>query len=122
MIKVLFSGQLKTREINFTEYFWIFSVGIDWVEWNIRFQRILKELQQHDCDIICLQEVQGKSQICLHLSQLFVYISTFADDHYVSQINPALNELGYDSVFKKRTGDKKDGCAIFYKREKVKNE
>ena len=24
--------------------------------------------------------------------------------------------------FKKRTGDKKDGCAIFYKREKVKNE
>jgi len=77
------------------------QVEIDWVhiEWNIRFKRILKELQQHNCDIICLQEVQ--------------------DDHYVSQINPALNELGYDSVFKKRTGDKKDGCAIFYKREKL---
>ena len=53
-------------------------------------------------------------------SFLFTFCS-FSDDHYVSQINPALNELGYDSVFKKRTGDKKDGCAIFYKREKVKN-
>ena len=54
------------------------------------------------------------------ISFLFTFFS-FSDDHYVSQINPALNELGYDSVFKKRTGDKKDGCAIFYKREKVKN-
>ena len=53
------------------------------------------------------------------ISFLFTFCS-FSDDHYVSQINPALNELGYDSVFKKRTGDKKDGCAIFYKREKVK--
>ena len=55
------------------------------------------------------------------ISCLFTFRS-FADEHYVSQINPALNELGYDSIFKKRTGDKKDGCAIFYKREKVKNE
>ena len=66
--------------------------------------------------------------LLFHFTNLLTFINclftfcSFADEHYVSQINPALNELGYDSVFKKRTGDKKDGCAIFYKREKVKNE
>ena len=54
---------LKKNSRNFfkSNIFNQISVGIDWVhiEWNIRFQRILKELQQHKCDIICLQEVQG---------------------------------------------------------------
>ena len=36
-------------------------------------------------------------------------------DHYETHFKPSLSSLGYNGVFKKRTGDKQDGCAIFFK-------
>ena len=34
-----------------------FSIGQDVLEWEYRFARLMQELQQHNCDVICLQEV-----------------------------------------------------------------
>jgi len=69
--------------------------GQDVLKWEYRFARLMQEIQQHNCDVICLQEVQ-----C---------------DHYETHFKPSLSNLGYNGVFKKRTGDKRDGCAIFFK-------
>ena len=40
-------------------------------------------------------------------------------DHYETHFKPSLSSLGYNGVFKKRTGDKRDGCAIFFKSRKL---
>ncbi|XP_026174015.1 protein angel homolog 2 isoform X2 [Mastacembelus armatus] len=63
--------------------------------WEHRLPNLLDEIKQHDADILCLQEVQ--------------------EDHYVNQIKPALQALGYHCEYKKRTGRKPDGCAIVFK-------
>ncbi|KAM6915059.1 protein angel homolog 2 [Xenentodon cancila] len=63
--------------------------------WDHRLPNLLAEIQQHNADILCLQEVQ--------------------EDHYENQIKPALQALGYRCEFKKRTGRKPDGCAIAFK-------
>lgn len=34
--------------------------------------------------------------------------------------NRFLNELGYEGVYKQRTHDKEDGCAIYFKSDKFK--
>ena len=47
-----------------------------------------------EADIICLQEV----------------------DHYDDFVEH-LNKLNYESLFKKRTGNNPDGCAIFWKKD-----
>uniref|UniRef100_T1J976 Endonuclease/exonuclease/phosphatase domain-containing protein n=1 Tax=Strigamia maritima TaxID=126957 RepID=T1J976_STRMM len=65
------------------------------LSWDYRKQRLLTELQNSDADILCLQEVQ--------------------EDHYHEFFVPNMKQLGYDGIYKKRTGDKYDGCAIFYK-------
>ncbi|XP_053366480.1 protein angel homolog 1 isoform X2 [Clarias gariepinus] len=62
--------------------------------WENRLQNILKELQTWEPDIICLQEVQ--------------------ENHFQEQLYPALTEMGYDCVYKRRTGTKTDGCAVCY--------
>lgn len=66
------------------------------LEWPTRGHRILNELLGNRADIICLQEVESE-----HLSSLY---------------RPKLAHHGYDCLFKKKTGLKVDGCAIFYKR------
>ncbi|XP_032440933.1 protein angel homolog 2 isoform X1 [Xiphophorus hellerii] len=63
--------------------------------WPYRLPNLLAEIQQHNADILCLQEVQ--------------------EDHYENQIKPALQALGYQCEYKKRTGKKPDGCAITFK-------
>lgn len=63
--------------------------------WNHRLPNLLSEIQQYDADILCLQEVQ--------------------EDHYENQIKPALQALGYQCEYKKRTGSKPDGCAVVFK-------
>ncbi|KAK3578525.1 hypothetical protein CHS0354_007781 [Potamilus streckersoni] len=68
------------------------------LDWKHRKRRLKEEFQKHNLDIICLQEVQ--------------------DDHYQEFFLPELSKLGYDGVYKRRTGDKKDGCATFYKTHK----
>ncbi|XP_028996267.1 protein angel homolog 2 isoform X2 [Betta splendens] len=67
--------------------------------WDYRLPNLLSEIQQHNADILCLQEVQ--------------------EDHYENQIKPALQKQGYSSKYKKRTGGKPDGCAVFYKSSRL---
>ena len=76
----------------------LYSQPDNLLEWNERWQRILKEIQEYDPDILCCQEVQN--------------------DHFQSQISPALSALNFNGFYKQRTGGKNDGCAIFYKRDK----
>ncbi|KAJ8290447.1 hypothetical protein GJAV_G00013000 [Gymnothorax javanicus] len=64
--------------------------------WEFRFPNILREFVKWDPDILCLQEVQ--------------------ENHYLEQLYPALSNMGYDCVYKKRTGTKTDGCAICFRR------
>ncbi|XP_051954715.1 protein angel homolog 2-like [Xyrauchen texanus] len=68
------------------------------LDWHHRFPNIMKELEQHSADILCLQEVQ--------------------EDHYKEQIKPSLESLGYHCEYKRRTGLKPDGCAVVFKRER----
>ncbi|XP_056125338.1 protein angel homolog 2 [Rhinichthys klamathensis goyatoka] len=68
------------------------------LDWRHRFSNIIKELEQHSADIMCLQEVQ--------------------EDHYKQQIKPSLESLGYHCEYKRRTGLKPDGCAVVFKRER----
>ena len=57
------------------------------------------EILENDPDVLCLQEVHAR--------------------HFDSHFLPNLRAHGYEGVYKKRTGDKEDGCATFYKTEKV---
>ncbi|CAN9507543.1 unnamed protein product [Ophioblennius macclurei] len=63
--------------------------------WSYRLPNLLSEIRRHSADILCLQEVQ--------------------QDHYEDQIRPALQELGYQCEYKKRTGSKPDGCAVVFR-------
>ncbi|KAJ8341534.1 hypothetical protein SKAU_G00338250 [Synaphobranchus kaupii] len=63
--------------------------------WEFRLQNILREFVKWDPDILCLQEVQ--------------------ENHYNEQLHPALSDLGYDCIYKRRTGTKTDGCAICFR-------
>lgn len=67
------------------------------LSWAYRRKNLLNELKNFNSDVVCLQEMQ--------------------DDHYHNDFRPFLEREGYDSVYKKRTGDKNDGCAIFFKRD-----
>ncbi|XP_047430047.1 protein angel homolog 2 isoform X2 [Mugil cephalus] len=67
----------------------------DVLAWEHRLPNLLAEIQGHEADILCLQEVQ--------------------EDHYENQIRPALRALGYECEYKKRTGKKPDGCAVGFK-------
>ncbi|KAM9356484.1 protein angel homolog 2 [Pholidichthys leucotaenia] len=63
--------------------------------WEFRLTNLLAEIKEHSTDILCLQEVQ--------------------EDHYENQIKPALQALGYQCEYKRRTGRKPDGCAVAFK-------
>ncbi|XP_056332404.1 protein angel homolog 1 isoform X2 [Danio aesculapii] len=70
----------------------------DVLRWENRLQSILKELQIWQPDIVCLQEVQ--------------------EDHFEEQMHPILIDMGYTCIYKRRTGSKTDGCAVFYRSER----
>lgn len=67
--------------------------------WEYRLPRLLREIQEHDADILCLQEVQ--------------------QNHFGDQIRPSLEALGYQCEYKKRTGHKSDGCAVAFKTSRL---
>lgn len=66
------------------------------LSWPHRYDRLLAEINLVRPDILCLQEMQ--------------------DDHK-AQFSSGLSNFKYEMIFKKRTGDKPDGCAIFYRRD-----
>jgi len=68
------------------------------LQWEKRAKRILREVKDTAADILCLQEVEF--------------------DAFNNFFQPQLSILGFEGVFKKRTGDKTDGCAIFYRKSK----
>jgi len=68
------------------------------LEWHYRWQGIKREIMDIKPDIVCLQEVQFKNP-----------------NHFTSHFEPFFDSLGYKYTVKARTGDKVDGCAIFYK-------
>ncbi|TSL47659.1 Polypeptide N-acetylgalactosaminyltransferase 14 [Bagarius yarrelli] len=68
------------------------------LEWRHRFPNLLKELERHTADIMCLQEVQ--------------------EDHYQKQIKPSLEQLGYHCEYKRRTGHKLDGCMVAFRKSR----
>lgn len=70
------------------------------LEWSQRRGRILSEIKYYSPDVICLQEAQ--------------------QDHYEQSILPEFQQLGYQGLYKKRTNDKPDGCALLYKEDKFK--
>jgi mRNA deadenylase 3'-5' endonuclease subunit Ccr4 len=57
------------------------------------------EMFSFGCDIFCFQEVDA--------------------DHYKSHFLPTFKRRGFDGIYKKRTNDKTDGCAIFYNESQV---
>lgn len=63
-----------------------------------RISKILTEILLSGSDIVCLQEVEKVI--------------------YDQCIKKAFYAKGFDSVFKKRTGNKTDGCAILWKKTK----
>lgn len=71
----------------------------DILPWDYRLPNLLAEIQNYNADILCLQEVQ--------------------EDHFENQIKPALQALGYQCEYKKRTGRKPDGCAVIFKTSRL---
>ncbi|CAI5696773.1 protein angel homolog 1 isoform X3 [Oreochromis niloticus] len=65
------------------------------LDWHYRCNLLLKEIEQWLPDILCLQEVQ--------------------ENHYHEQLHPALSQMGYTCVYKRRTGTKTDGCATCFR-------
>ena len=76
----------------------LYNQSSDLLDWEKRWRRIIKEIEQHNPDILCFQEVQ-----C---------------DHYETDFISDLGSRNFVGLYKKRTGDKDDGCAIFYKKDK----
>eukprot|EP01119_Soliformovum_irregulare_P019593 TRINITY_DN623_c0_g1_i5.p1 TRINITY_DN623_c0_g1~~TRINITY_DN623_c0_g1_i5.p1 ORF type:complete len:275 (-),score=63.23 TRINITY_DN623_c0_g1_i5:469-1293(-) len=66
--------------------------------WSFRRQLLIKEMKDYDADVMLLADV----------------------DHF-DDLQSAFGELGYDGIFCKRPTTA-DGCAIFYKRDKMQVE
>ncbi|XP_002163613.2 protein angel homolog 2 [Hydra vulgaris] len=72
------------------------SINSPWLlDWNYRKHNLLKEIIYADADVLCLQEVE--------------------EEHYYNWFYPRLKDFGYDGIYKRRSGDKRDGCATFFK-------
>lgn len=66
------------------------------LSWPHRYDRLLAEINLVRPDILCLQEMQ---------------------DNHKDQFSSGLANFRYEMIFKKRTGEKTDGCAIYYRRD-----
>ncbi|KAJ8945430.1 hypothetical protein NQ318_009886 [Aromia moschata] len=64
------------------------------LDWNTRWHNLFKEIKKLNPDILCLQEVQES-----HIKDYFSLLET----------------IGYGSLYKKRTGMRTEGCAVYYK-------
>ncbi|XP_060809590.1 protein angel homolog 1 isoform X2 [Amyelois transitella] len=66
------------------------------LKWKVRAPRLFDEIVELAPDILCLQEVQA--------SHLESFYSRF-------------EQIGYIGIFKQKTGQREDGCAIYYKQD-----
>ncbi|XP_065091691.1 protein angel homolog 2 [Ochlerotatus camptorhynchus] len=64
------------------------------LSWPHRYDRLISEINLVRPDILCLQEMQ---------------------DNHKDQFSSGLANFKYEMIFKKRTGEKTDGCAIYYR-------
>jgi CCR4-NOT transcription complex subunit 6 len=62
--------------------------------WKARSEAILEQLLSFDADFLCLQEL----------------------DEFESFYKWKLDKHGYSSVYVQRSGRKRDGCGIFFRR------
>ncbi|KAK7309468.1 hypothetical protein RJT34_06221 [Clitoria ternatea] len=67
------------------------------LKWKLRSNSILYVLKNLGTDFFCLQEV----------------------DEYDSFYKGNMQDLGYSSVYMKRSGQKRDGCGLFYKHDRA---
>jgi protein angel len=65
------------------------------LSWDYRSKCLLQEIKHHLPDVLCMQEVD--------------------EEHYFEFLFPELMRAGYAAVFKRKTGIKRDGSAVFYK-------
>mmetsp|Transcript_2101 Transcript_2101/g.4007 ORF Transcript_2101/g.4007 Transcript_2101/m.4007 type:complete len:719 (+) Transcript_2101:364-2520(+) len=76
------------------------------LNWGYRRQLIVKELEKHNADVICLQEMQA--------------------DHFQTYVKPQMSSRGYECLFKAKTREamgrkgKIDGVAILYKKDRLR--
>uniref|UniRef100_A0A6S9ETF7 Endonuclease/exonuclease/phosphatase domain-containing protein n=1 Tax=Heterosigma akashiwo TaxID=2829 RepID=A0A6S9ETF7_HETAK len=76
------------------------------LNWTYRKHNLLRELLESSADVLCLQEVQA--------------------DHYENFLARALQEAGYEGLYKAKTRDsmgsfgKVDGCALLWRRSKFR--
>ncbi|CAJ1930868.1 unnamed protein product [Sphenostylis stenocarpa] len=63
------------------------------LKWKLRSNTILEVLKNLGADFFCLQEV----------------------DEFESFYKGNMQDLGYSSIYMKRSGQKRDGCGLFYK-------
>ncbi|KAL6610035.1 hypothetical protein ACP70R_040004 [Stipagrostis hirtigluma subsp. patula] len=61
--------------------------------WKSRSKAVLTELKSFDADLMCIQEL----------------------DEYDTFYKKNMENSGYSSIYIQRSGDKRDGCGIFYK-------
>lgn len=67
------------------------------LRWKNRSKAVLERLLSFDADVLCLQEL----------------------DEYESYYKSRLTREGYSSVYIQRSGRKRDGCGIFFKRSRM---
>ncbi|XP_005089652.1 uncharacterized protein LOC101847300 [Aplysia californica] len=68
------------------------------LKWRNRGPALVQQILAHNADVLCLQEVQ--------------------EDHWVSLLRGAFHAHGYRSFYKRKPGNKCDGCAVLYKADK----
>ncbi|XP_055628509.1 protein angel homolog 2 [Toxorhynchites rutilus septentrionalis] len=66
------------------------------LSWSHRYDRLMAEINLVQPDILCVQELQ---------------------ENHKEQFSRGLANFKYDVIYKKRTGDKTDGCAIYFKQD-----
>ena len=69
------------------------------LSWEFRRKRTVEHLLQHQCDVFLFQEFEA---------------TWFSPQ---GKLKAELEGLGYAGKFQKRTGEKQDGCAVFYKKQ-----
>ncbi|OEL18570.1 Carbon catabolite repressor protein 4-like protein 3 [Dichanthelium oligosanthes] len=80
---------------NHPDLYW--DVPWDAMRWDSRRRLIIREIRHWDPDLVCLQEVDR-----------------FQD------IAAGMKSRGYEGIYQRRTGDTRDGCAIFWKSKRLR--